>query len=115
MTRFRRWLIYKLGGFTTDGIRIRGEISGYWDRVFIDHTLYIHPDNYKKEHANTIEHELANQLAMKLLKKDCIFFQGPYKDGEELRITASCNALKLHERKPHQIPNHLVFEEGEDG
>lgn len=111
MSRLRRWLIHKLGGFTTDGIRIRGEIGGYWDKEFIDHTLYIHPDDYTKENAESIERELANQLAEKFLKKECLFFMGPYKDHDELRITACCTALRLHERKPHHLPNHLVFEE----
>ena len=111
MNNLRRWIIRKLGGFTIDDIHYKDVVEGYWDKVLVSGSLYISPCDYTKENSESIERELANQIGAELLRRECIFFQGPFKDHDELRISAMCASLKLHERESYNIPNHLIFKE----
>lgn len=111
MNNLRRWLIHKLGGFTIDDIHYKDVVEEYWDKVHVSRSLYISPCDYTKENAESIEHELANQIGTELLRQGCILFQGPFKDHDELRISAMCNSLKLHKRESYNCPNRLVFKE----
>lgn len=109
MNKLRRWLIYKLGGLTVDGIQYKEVVNEYWDKVHVSKSLYISPCDYMEKNAESIERELATQIGEELLRKGCVFFGGPYKDRDELRIGADCTALKLHTRQSYHMPNRLVF------
>lgn len=111
MNKIRVWLIHKLGGIVLGDIKYREVVNDYWDKVYATASIYVSPENYTKKHAGPIEHELAHLLAEELLRKDCVFFHGPYKDHGDLHIIAGCNVLKLHERESYNSPNHLVFKE----
>ena len=111
INKLRRWIIQKLGGFVADGIVVKGEIPGYWDKVPISRSIYVSPSHYTKDFADSIEQELASQIACELLRKNCIYFATPYRDHDELCIHATCSALTIHDGKSYHMPNHLVFKE----
>lgn len=110
MNKLRRWIINKLGGFTIDNVKFKEVVDGYWDKEFIRATLYISPSDYTKENAESIEQELTRLLSVELLKRGCVMFNGPYKDHDDLRIEALCNALRIHRRTSYNFPDHLIFE-----
>ena len=111
MNKLRIWLIHKLGGIVLGDIKYKVAVEDYWDKVHVSKYLYISSEDYAKENAESIEHELARLLAEEMLKKGCVFFYGPHKDHGDLCIGAGCTALKLRERTSCHYPDHLVFEE----
>ena len=111
MNKLRRWIIHKLGGFAIYDIQYKEVVKDYWDKVHVSRSLYIAPSDYTMENAESIERELASQIGEELLRQNCILFDGPYADGDELRIRADCPALRIRDPKSYSAPSHLVFKE----
>ena len=114
MNKLRKWIINKLGGFTIDDVKFKEVVENYWDKESVNATLYVSPSKCTKEYAKSIELELARLLGVEFLKRGCIWFSGPYKDNDDLRIQACCIGLKIHERTSCHWPDHLTFKETDD-
>ena len=116
IVNFREWLIYKLGGVTTDFVdkaRVSGTIKDYWVMHNAREGLYIDPKNYKKEYKESIEKELASKVGLALLRNGCMSFNimSPRRGQEEMYISAHVNALKLKDPQPYHLRTYLTFEE----
>ena len=115
--KFKRWLIYKLGGFTCDWVDdVKGCLPGYWERKSVSANLFVSPDHYKPEYAESIESELARLIGLEMLKNGLIFFDtsGPKYNHGDVFIRAVVDALGLKDRQSYHMPNHLKFEEEND-
>lgn len=114
MTKFRKWLIHKLGGISKDQWCMFH--SDYWKDEFVSTSIYVEKEHYNDSTKADIERELAERLSKELLKRDLLMFSAssiPDIHGD-IHVTCQTHALKLKERAPYHMPSRLVAKKGDD-
>ena len=110
MDKFRKWLIRKLGGYTEMKGGISHFSSDYWTATNVSHTMYINPAHFTDAAKDDIEHEMATQIGLELLKRDLLSFSTHGKhflDHGDQQIYCMINVLKHKDRGPGMMPPHL--------